>query len=101
MSPHPTSETLPTWQGVALLVAGIVLALFVPALVRLNVRTTAAINRWWQKTLGLEQTPAAAPVQARLTRWQYASNLFMGWLLAALLVILGIAALLKQPFGTT
>ena len=101
MPAHTAATTLPTWQGVALIVTGVVLAMLTPVLIRLNMQISKALFRWQMKVFGLEQTASAVPLHAKLERWRYASNLFISWLLSALLIVLGIAALLKQPFGTT
>lgn len=99
MIENPPAHVLPTWQGIALLAVGLTLLLLVPKLVAWSIASRDFVHQWLTRKMGLQESHLTKlPEQSWMERWTKFSYGFGYSLLAVLLIILGVAALLKQPF---
>lgn len=101
MIENQPAHVLPTWQGIALLAVGLTLLFLVPKLIAWSIASRNFVHRGLTRKMGLQGSRLATlPENLWMERWAKFSYGFGYSLLAILLIILGVAALLKQPFGT-
>lgn len=82
------------WQGLTFVIVGAIMALLTPKLVRFQERTQDRLFHWQAKVFGLEQTPfIKATSSSAFARWKQFSTWLGLFLVAAVLIFIGIAIL--------
>ena len=92
--------TLPLWQGLLFLAGGLAILLLSPWIVALTVSSSDSVYQWMLKRSGLEKMPlflrkGSSTMGAYTKIWHWFGILLLG----GACVVLGVAAILKQPFG--
>ncbi len=98
--PTTAHNTLPIWQGVAFLAAGLVILLASPKIVAWNISAVKKKNRWFLKWAGyVSDNQFSLRGDSPLNKWTKFSYWFVTLLFAAMLLTMGAAILLRLPLG--